>query len=83
MIMYDMMRNAKEVPADDIIKRQLLLADFDEKHTKSFYNNERHNFLQNFHKYVKENGNNFDVKWSDWKKLLTLKAIVFSYCFFE
>ncbi|WP_061316405.1 GxGYxYP domain-containing protein [Clostridium botulinum] len=74
MIMYDMMRNAKEVPADDIIKRQLLLADFDEKHTKSFYNNERHNFLQNFHKYVKENGNNFDVKWSDWKKTLNTKS---------
>ncbi|WP_078022934.1 fused DSP-PTPase phosphatase/NAD kinase-like protein [Clostridium tepidum] len=74
MIMYDMMRNGKEVSADDIIKRQLLLADFDEKHMKSFYNNERHDFLQNFHKYVKENGYNFDVKWSDWKQTLNTKS---------
>ncbi len=74
MIMYDMMRNGKEVSADDIIKRQLLLADFDEKHMKSFYNNERHDFLQNFHKYVKENGYNFNIKWSDWKKTLNTRS---------
>ncbi|MGO5065025.1 MULTISPECIES: GxGYxYP domain-containing protein [unclassified Clostridium] len=74
MIMYDMMRNGKEVSADDIIKRQLLLADFDEKHMKSFYNNERHDFLQNFYKYVKENGYNFDIKWSDWKKTLNTRS---------
>ena len=57
MIMYDMMKNSKEVTADDIIKRQLLLANFDESHIKSFYNNERINFLQNFYKYCKENSN--------------------------
>ncbi|WP_251861691.1 GxGYxYP domain-containing protein [Clostridium sp. Marseille-Q2269] len=70
MIMYDMMRNSEKVAADDIIQRQLLLAGFDEKHMKSFYNNERYNFLQNFYKYTKENSHKFDVKWSDWKKTL-------------
>ena len=57
MIMYDMMKNAHHVTADDIIKRQLLLANFDESHIKSFYNNERINFLNNFYKYCKENIN--------------------------
>ena len=60
MIMYDMIRNANRVSADDIIKRQLLLASFDESHIKSFYNNERINFLQNFYKYCVENSNEFN-----------------------
>jgi len=60
MIMYDMVRNAKKVTEDDIIKRQLLLASFDESHIKSFYNNERINFLQNFYKYCVENSNEFN-----------------------
>ncbi len=68
MIMYDMMKNAKEVSADDIIKRQLLLAGFDENQMKSFYNDKRSTFLQSFYKYSKENGNDFKIKWSDWKK---------------
>lgn len=68
MIMYDMIKNSKEVTADDIIKRELQLANFDENQIKSFYNNERSDFLQNFYKYCKENGDNFNVKWSDWKK---------------
>ncbi|WP_290443199.1 phytase [Clostridium sp. CF012] len=55
MIMYDMMKNSKRVSADDIINRQLLLANFDESHIKSFSNNERINFLQNFYKYCKDN----------------------------
>lgn len=55
MIMYDMMKNSKNVTADDIIKRQLLLANFDESHIKSFNNNERINFLRNFYKYCMEN----------------------------
>ncbi|MBU3197100.1 hypothetical protein KPL26_10470 [Clostridium algidicarnis] len=49
MIMYDMIKNAHHVTADDIIKRQLLLANFDESHIKSFYNNERIIFLNNFY----------------------------------
>lgn len=57
MIMYDMMKNSHEVMADDIIKRQLLLANFDESHIKSFNNNERIKFLHEFYKYCKENMN--------------------------
>ncbi|EPY2274910.1 GxGYxYP domain-containing protein [Clostridium sporogenes] len=74
MIMYDMMKNAKEVSADDIIKRQLLLAGFDENQMKSFYNDKRSTFLQSFYKYSKENGKDFKIKWSDWKKNLNTRS---------
>ncbi|MBU3179939.1 phytase [Clostridium psychrophilum] len=57
MIMYDMIKNSKDVTSDDIIKRQLLLANFDESHIKSFNNNERITFLESFYKYCKENIN--------------------------
>lgn len=57
MIMYDMIKNSDQVTADDIINRQLLLANFDENHIKSFHTKERANFLQNFYKYCKENSN--------------------------
>lgn len=68
MIMYDMMKNYNKATADDIIKRQLALANFDESHIESFYKHERINFLQNFYKYCKENGDTFTVKWSNWNK---------------
>lgn len=68
MIMYDMMKNYNKASADDIIKRQLELANFDEDHIKSFYKNERIDFLQNFYKYCKETGDSFTVKWSNWIK---------------
>lgn len=70
MIMYDMIKNSKEVIADDIIKRQLLLANFNENDIKSFYNDQRVIFLENFYKYSKQARNNFNIKWSDWKKTL-------------
>ena len=57
MIMYDMIKNSMSVSADDIINRQLLLANFDESHIKSFRNNERIDFLQDFYKYCKVNLN--------------------------
>ncbi|MDD3224802.1 MAG: phytase [Clostridium sp.] len=68
MIMYDMFKNSKKASADEIIKRQLVLSGLTEKHVKSFYNNERYSLLKNFHKYCSEHGDNFDIKWSDWKK---------------
>lgn len=55
MIMYDMMKNSKRVSSEDIINRQLLLANFDENNIKSFNNNERISFLQNFYEYCEEN----------------------------
>ncbi len=68
MIMYDMIKNSKEVTSKDIINRQLQLAKFDASHISSFTNPERTNLLENFYKYTKEAGNDFNIKYSDWKK---------------
>lgn len=69
MIMYDMIKNYKEVNAEDIINRQLALANFNETNIKSFYNDkERMVFLYKFYDYCKENGDSLSAKWSEWKK---------------
>ncbi|MFU0824628.1 MAG: TYR-PHOSPHATASE-2 domain-containing protein [Clostridium sp.] len=68
MIMYDMMRNHKSLSADEIIKRQLALANYKESTVQSFYNKERIGFLNKFYEYCKANGDNFDTKWSQWTK---------------
>lgn len=67
MIMYDMIKNNKYVTADEIIKRQLKLANFNETDLKTFYSNERMDFLENFYKYCKSNEDSFIIKWSEWK----------------
>ncbi|HEY5525052.1 MAG TPA: GxGYxYP domain-containing protein, partial [Clostridium sp.] len=77
MIMYDMIKNSKEVSSQDIIKRQLLLANFDEEHIKSFNNTERVAFLENFYRYCKEYESNSNIKWSDWKKTLNTNSTNF------
>jgi len=56
MIMYDMIKNYKEVSSDDIIKRQLAFANFDGDAVKSFKNKERMDFLSEFYNYLKVNG---------------------------
>ena len=50
MIMYDMMKNYQSVSADEIIKRQLALANYKESTIESFYNKERIGFLNEFYK---------------------------------
>lgn len=68
MIMYDIMKNNREVNFDDIVKRQLALANLNENIIKSFYNNERIEFLKKFYEYCKVKGDAYNVKWSEWKK---------------
>ncbi|NEZ47647.1 phytase [Clostridium niameyense] len=69
MIMYDMMKNYNKATADEIIKRQLALSNLKEDDIKSFYRSKkRMTFLQQFYIYCKESGNNFNIKWSEWKK---------------
>ena len=86
MVMYDMMKNYKSVSAEDIIKRQLALANFKESTTESFYNKERMDFLNKFYEYCKANGDKFEVKWSQWKKAAACSAafrLKTKYIFFE
>lgn len=66
MILYDMMKNSKDVPMNDIIQRQLLLANFDEKEIKSFNNPGRSKLFTDFYNYCKSN-DGFKTSWTDWK----------------
>lgn len=53
MIMYDIMRNHKEVSLNDIIKRQVLLSTIKEKDAQSFYTGKHFEFLNSFYNKVK------------------------------
>lgn len=68
MIMYDMMKNYQSASAEDIINRQVTLANYKESTTESLYNKERIDFLNKFYDYCKANGDGFNIKWSKWKK---------------
>lgn len=69
MIMYDMMKNSNKVSYDDIVNRQLFLANFKETTMNSFKNDTtRTNFLKNFYNYSKENSNSYSKSWSEWIK---------------
>lgn len=72
MVMYDMMKNAEQVSAEDIILRQALIGGANLMHlsktSKKKYNEEkdRITFLQKFYEYCKSQGPSFNVLWSDW-----------------
>lgn len=69
MIMYDMIKNCKEVGFNDIINRQLALANFDDMKIKDFHRKKRMDFFNEFYDYCKRNGDSFKTKWSEWKKI--------------
>lgn len=77
MIMYDMMKNYKEVSAEDIIKRQLILGNLNDTDIKPFYDKNSLGFLQNFYKYCIENGDNFNITWSEWKQTAPTSSSLF------
>lgn len=69
MIMYDMMKNSNKVSYDDIVNRQLYLANLKETTMNSFKANSiRTNFLKNFYTYSKENSDLYSKSWSEWIK---------------
>lgn len=74
MIMYDMIKNYKDLSAEEIISRQLALVNFNEKEINSFRNKERIDFLNKFYDYCKANGDSFNEKWSEWKKASAAKS---------
>ena len=78
MIMYDMMKNYKNATADEIIKRQLALANYKSSTEESFYNPERIKFLNNFYEYCKENGHSYHKSFSSWKKSKNISMTSFS-----
>lgn len=71
LAMYDMMRNAKKVSAEDIFRRQYLLGGIDltkndyPEHYQ-IYAKERIEFLYKFYNYCKTNTDNFKTLFSVW-----------------
>lgn len=74
MIMCDMMKNCQSASPEDIINRQVELANYNESTKESFYNKERIDFLNKFYEYCKSSGDNFNIKWSQWKKAAACSA---------
>jgi len=70
MAMYDMMRNAKTVSFNDIMKRQQLIggANLLSKQDASSASdaNIRSKFLKNFYNYCSKNADDYKTKWTDW-----------------
>jgi hypothetical protein len=74
LAMYDMMRNAKKVGQDDILKRQFLIGgdDLTEDPPRDSWRYpgavERRKFLAKFYDYCKANTDGFKESWSEWLK---------------
>ena len=49
MIMYDIMKNYKDVSLDDIIKRQVVLSTISDKSAQDFYTGNHFKFLSDFY----------------------------------
>lgn len=70
MAMYDMMKNAKNVSFEDIIKRQFLLGGENllKRTTVENIKGDRAKFLKNFYDYARANNDNFTTTWEQWLK---------------
>ncbi|AJA47918.1 effector protein HopD2 [Clostridium pasteurianum DSM 525 = ATCC 6013] len=70
MAMYDMMKNAKNVSFEDIIKRQFLLGGENllKRTTVENIKGTRAKFLKNFYDYCRTNNDNFNTTWEQWLK---------------
>jgi hypothetical protein len=69
LVMYDMMKNAKNVSLQDIINRQFLLGGRnllrDEQLTRN-RSEQRAKLIKGFYRYCVENNDNFKTTWSQW-----------------
>ncbi|MBI4860249.1 MAG: hypothetical protein HY815_08295 [Candidatus Riflebacteria bacterium] len=74
MVMYDMMKNAPRVRAQDILSRQALLGGqplLELPATDSWQYEPaaaRLDFLRLFHRYCRESHHRFETPWSEWKR---------------
>lgn len=73
MVMYDMLRNAKDVPIEDIIHRQKALGPGtdlfnmgDRVKYRDFFQ-DRKDFLLEFYEYAKANPMGYPQSWSEWR----------------
>lgn len=73
MAMVDMMKNAKHLSFEEIIKRQYSLGGQNLQNldpSKTYYKHAiiRIDFLKKFYNYCQQNNDNFETEWSDWLK---------------
>ncbi|MBA3660886.1 MAG: hypothetical protein H0W64_04100 [Gammaproteobacteria bacterium] len=74
MVMYDMLRNAKEVSFEDIMKRQHAIGGKDlsalpKRHIYKYQlSKNRFQFLRKFYDYARENSDHYQTSWSEWIK---------------
>lgn len=68
MTMYDIMQNYKDLTMEQMFKRQIALAGFDENITNELlYRSDRIGFLQSFYNYCKANGDSYNITYTEWK----------------
>ena len=73
MVMYDMLHNAKDVPAEDIIHRQKILGpgcdllSMGAREELWGFKQDRKEFLLEFYEYAKENPMGYPQSWSEWR----------------
>ena len=72
LVLYDMLRNAKEVGLEDIVRRQWCLGGVDvldvpsEDSWKYEFSVERAAFVKKFYDYCQADTQDFQMKWSTW-----------------
>ena len=73
MVLYDVLRNAKRVSLEDIVRRQKLLGyDYDVLRPaapgswKTPYTEDRIAFVRAFYNYARANSNGRPQLWSEW-----------------
>jgi hypothetical protein len=72
MVMYDILKNARHVSFDDIMKRQWFLGGMDlkkipEKYPwKAPHSIKRFQFVKEFYQYCMEHGDDFKVSWTEY-----------------
>jgi protein-tyrosine phosphatase len=72
MVLYDMVRNAKDVPFAEIMKRQRLLSNYDVEKLPEVqawqypYRKDRAELMKSFYAYAQENPNGRPLLWSQW-----------------
>ena len=75
MAMADILKNAKKVSFDDIMKRQALIGIVDLREVPPTKKNwkrkayiERSQFIKHFYDYVRQSPDNLPMSWSEWAK---------------
>lgn len=72
MILYDIMKNSKNVSFEDIMNRHFLLLDVEL--LKKNFDDSQITFIKNFYDYAKNNNDSFSSSWSNWVKENNIKS---------